>query len=338
MQKDTTKIQQEFAEKNKNIVIVGHTYPDGDAIGSGLALYEYLSKLGHQVRFILPDPYPQFLAWMQGTSNIVLYSNNKKQVKQLIEDAHIIIFVDLNSPGRLKHFEDEIRQAMKTKKTIVFDHHIEPDTNFTLMYWDVEVSSTAELIYRFIDECEHKNMITQSMAENLYVGMMTDTGSFSFSCNSPVLYEILAHLFTLNIDGARIHQQVYSTFSENRMRLLGHSLFEKLVVHQEYGGAYIALAAHDMNRFHYRIGDTEGLVNYTMAIKGIHFGALLTERPDSIKLSFRSEGNIDVNEIARKFFNGGGHKNAAGANFKGTLTDACKMIDDIIINHLNTAE
>jgi bifunctional oligoribonuclease and PAP phosphatase NrnA len=334
--KDTQSIQKLFEGDKKRIVILGHTHPDGDAVGAGLALRDFLLSLGHQTDFILPDPYPEFLAWMPGADSIAVHQHPEQQqhVEQLLTLADIYIFVDLNSVSRVESLEEIVNEQIDSKIAILFDHHIKPDPIFNFMFWYTDVSSTSELIYEFLCETGHKDKISKIMAENLYVGIMTDTGSFSYSCNRPETYLAVSHFFSLGIDGAFIHQLVYNTFTEHRLRLLGHSLSDRLIVNQEKGGAYIALSAYDLEKYRYQVGDTEGLVNYTMSIKGIHFGALLTEMDKYIKISFRSEGKIDVNHLAQKFFKGGGHKNAAGAYFFGSLSEACDIIEDIISKQL----
>lgn len=333
--KDTEAIQALFDENPKEIVILGHTHPDGDAVGSGLALAEFLESKGHNVHFILPDPYPEFLSWMPGSEKIIIHVQDDSKTMQLLNQAEILVFADMNSSSRVESLNQIVGDLIQTKTTILFDHHIQPDPKFSYKYWHTDVSSTSELIYEFLCSTGNKHRITRNMAINLYVGIMTDTGSFSYSCNNASTYNVLAHLFELGIDGAYIHQQVYNTFTEERLRLLGFSLSDRLKVYSESGGAYIALSSNDLERYKYVVGDTEGLVNYTMSIRGIYFGALLTDLKKYIKISLRSEGNIDVNFIASHFFNGGGHKNAAGAYFYGSLADACNLIEDIICNHIN---
>ncbi len=332
--KDTENIQKLFEGKPTSIVILGHTHPDGDAVGAGLALKEFLKEFGHHVHFILPDPFPDFLSWMPDASSILIHKKDKDLIEKLLNESEILIFVDLNSHSRVESLEDLVLKHMHSKTTVLFDHHIKPFNGFSHYYWMTNVSSTSELIYDFICDTNNSHRITKAMAENLYVGIMTDTGSFSYSCNNPQTYIAVSHFFKLGIDGAKIHQQVYNTFTEERLRLLGHSLSDRLFVDKKNGGAYIALSAHDLEKYKYQVGDTEGLVNYTLTIKGVFFGALLTDLNKYIKLSFRSEGDLDVNLIARKFFNGGGHKNAAGAYFYGSLSEACDIMEDIISQHL----
>ncbi len=333
-QKDLASLKKLFALHNQNIVILGHTHPDGDAVGAGLALQEFLQQKGHKVSFILPDPYPDFLSWMPLSDGIFIHTKQQEKCEKLIKLSDLIIFVDMNSPSRLESFEKAVTEQMLSKTSILLDHHINPDSVFTFKYWDTEVSSTSELVYELIGKLGESHLINKTMAENLYAGIITDTGSFSYSCNNPATYIAVSRLIEIGVDGAWVHQQIYNTFTEDRLRLLGHSLSEKLKVLKKYGGAYIALNQYDLVKYKYNVGDTEGLVNYTLSIKGIHFGALLTQYEQYIKISLRSEGDIDVNYFARRYFNGGGHKNAAGAYYYGPLDEACKVIESIIRKHI----
>ncbi len=332
--KNIKSIQHLFEGKPENIVIIGHTYPDGDTVGSGLALKEYLLQRKHNVSFVLPDMYPDFFSWMHGAKEILIYNKSKNKVKALINSAKILIFVDLNSVARLKSLQNFVQTIMNSKISVLFDHHSVIDTGFTYLYWESGVSSVAELIYEYICKTGNKKDITRSMAENLYTGILTDTGSFSYSCNNPKTYSAIFHFYKLGIDGAYINQQIYSSFRENRMRILGYSLLYKLKVFEKYGGAYIALDTDDLKKFDFKTGDTEGLVNFAVNIKDIYFAALLTTSDKYIKISFRSKGDINVNNIAKKFFDGGGHKNASGAYFYGTFQEACSIIENIITKEL----
>jgi len=332
--KELEKINNFLSSSKKKIVLMSHTHPDGDALGSGMALKLFLNKLGHEVDFILPDRFPEFLDWMPNTKDIIIYDEDRDKAISALESADCMICVDMNNIGRLNGLSEQAEFFFNKKTSILFDHHINPNENFNFFYWDINVSSTSELIYDFFQKIGKLDLIDHNIAECLYVGIITDTGSFSYSCNNPETYIIVSNLIRIGVDGAKIHQYVYSTFTESRIRLFGVSLFEKLVIDKKHGGAYIALSAEDLNNHNYQVGDTEGLVNYTLSIKGIVFGALLTEMENFIKISFRSEGDINVNLIAKEFFNGGGHKNAAGANFYGKLEDACIIIENIIKSRL----
>jgi len=296
----------------KKILIVGHTNPDGDALGSSLALYNFLKAEGFDLSIVMPTSYPDFLAWMPGQENIRIYENEKDPCDTLFNEAEVIFSMDHNKPSRLgiatKAFEES--KALK----IMIDHHIDPDKKaYDLVFSKTKTTSTSELVFDFLTQY-NPALINKKVAECIYVGIMTDTGSFSYACNYEKTYRIVAELYKLGIDGVNIHRWVYDTFSESRMRLLGYCLSEKLVVKKKLNTAYISLTIPELERFNFNPGDTEGVVNYSLAIKGIRLAALFTEKEDKIRISFRSAGTFDVNIFARKHFNGGGHKNAAGGD------------------------
>ncbi len=296
----------------KKILIVGHTNPDGDALGSSLALYNFLKAEGFDLSIVMPTSYPDFLAWMPGQENIRIYENEKELCDTLFNEAEVIFSMDHNKPSRLgiatKAFEES--KALK----IMIDHHIDPDKkSYDLIFSTSKTTSTSELVFDFLTQY-NPALINRKVAECIYVGIMTDTGSFSYACNYEKTYRIVAELYKLGIDGVNIHRQVYDTFSESRMRLLGYCLSEKMVVKQKLNTAYIFLTIPELERFNFNPGDTEGVVNYSLAIKGIRLAALFTEKEDKIRISFRSAGSFDVNIFARKHFNGGGHRNAAGGD------------------------
>ncbi len=334
--KELLAIQSIVFDTPKHFVVFSHTHPDGDAIGSGLAMQFFLQQFNHKVDFIIPDTYPDFLDWMPNISDIIIANTeNESKLISILSKADYFVFVDLNSISRLGSLAECVGQFISKTTSILIDHHINPNTCFTHIYHSIAASSTSELLFKLIDEMGKKDMINKQIAECLYVGIMTDTGSFSYSSNNPYTYEVVKHIVSFGVDTALIQQMVYNTFTDDKIKLLGYSIFEKLKIFKSYKSAYISLSADELNRFNYKIGDTEGLVNYTLKIKDIHFGALITEMDGFIKISFRSIGKIDVNEIAKKNFQGGGHKNASGANFYGTIEEACAIMDTIIKTQLN---
>lgn len=295
----------------KNILIVSHSNPDGDAIGSALALGNFFMNKNFNVMIAMPDDFPEYLAWMKNAENIKIYSQQKDLIDGFVFSSEIIFCVDFNSISRMKSMEGIIKNSPAIK--VLIDHHPQPDINsFNFVFSNLKVSSTAEMIYDFITKI-YSNNIDKSIAECIYAGIMTDTGSFSYSCNYDKTFKIVSELISKGIDTEYIHHMVYDTFSESRLRLLGYSLSEKLNLLDEFSTAYIWLNNEELNKYNYKVGDTEGIVNYALAIKNIKFAALFTERDDTIRISFRSKGNFDVNEYARVNFNGGGHKNASGA-------------------------
>lgn len=307
---DFAKIS-ELLSVPRNILITSHTNPDGDAIGASLALHGYLKQKGHDVRVMVPDPYPSFLAWMPGHEEIAVFTREKEVCLKYIEEADVLFSVDYNSLDRLGGAAEAAKASRAVK--VLFDHHKLPAPHFDLKISVVAVSSTAELSFEFIAASGDKDLITKEIAECIYAGITTDTGSYSYSCNYVRTYEIVAELFRKGIDGEHIHRLVYDTYSESRLRLLGYALSQKLVVIPEYNTAYISLTKEELDRFNYEVGDTEGVVNYALSISGINLAALFSERDNVIRASFRSKGSFKCDVLAREHFDGGGHANAAGA-------------------------
>lgn len=298
-------------EKHQKILITTHANPDGDAIGSSLALYGYLKKKFHDVQVMVPDPDPSFLHWMPYHDNLLIFNKARKTCIHVIDQAKLVLSVDYNSFERLEEASELVKKS-KAKK-ILIDHHTAPDPGYDWMISDIKVSSTAELVYNFIVESGDIAMIDADIASCIYSGIITDTGSFSYSCNNEKTYQITAHLISTGIDGEHIHRLIYDTYSEDRLRLLGYSLSDKLVVLPESHTAYISLSREDLKRFNHQVGDTEGIVNFGLSIDGINLAALFMEKEGLVKISFRSKGKFSVNDLARKHFDGGGHNNAAGA-------------------------
>lgn len=330
IQTELLKLKKLLSDKTQTIVITSHKNPDGDAIGSSLALNEYLKLLGYQTICILPNSYPSFLAWLPGNENMLVFEDEREKSKELIKSADIVFSLDYNAFHRTGEMEKVIEES--NAKKILIDHHLEPANYFDVSISKIATSSTSELIYEIIDFFGDKYIINKNIAEALYVGIMTDTGSFSYSCNYPETYNIIAHLVKLGVDGELIHQLVYSTFSESRLRLLGYCLSERLHVLPEYKTAYIYLTKEDLKKYNHTSGDTEGVVNYALTIEGVEFAALFTEREDLIRISFRSKGNFSVNNFARKYFDGGGHEKAAGGNSNMNMDDTLKKFKKYLKN------
>ncbi|NVN96031.1 MAG: DHH family phosphoesterase [Bacteroidetes bacterium] len=321
---------QNIFEKKINIVIVSHSNPDGDALGSSLALYNYFLLKDQVVNVIVPNNFPDYLGWMKGSENILLYNLKKNLCNQLIENADIIFCLDFNALNRVDKLEDVLRKA-KAKK-ILIDHHLQPElTSFDYIFSEIKVSSTSELVYDFIVAIGDERLINIDIASCIYSGIMTDTGSFSYSCNYEKTYQITAALIKLGMDAEEIHHLIYDTFSENRLRLLGFCLSEKLIVIDNLSAAYISLSKADLDRFNYQVGDTEGVVNYALSINHIKLAALFTERDGLVRISFRSKGMVDVNVFARTFFGGGGHHNASGATSYLSLNETVEKFKDSLI-------
>jgi bifunctional oligoribonuclease and PAP phosphatase NrnA len=315
-------------EEKSDVLITTHYNPDGDAIGSSLALYHFLSSRGIEAKVIIPNELPSFLQWMPGVKDAVIYSENPEFGNALIASADLIFCMDYNGLGRVKLFTDELRAANATR--VIIDHHVQPENEFDLIFSEIIVSSTSELLYQIIGEAGLADGITKEMAECLFVGIMTDTGSFSFACNRPETFEITARLIKTGLDVERVHRMVYDTYSESRMRLLGQCLGSNMKVLPELATAYIWLTKEDLAQFDYQQGDTEGFVNYALSIQNVAVAALFTERDDRIRVSLRSKGEFSVNELARAHFNGGGHRNAAGGDIFMNMPETLSWFESLL--------
>ena len=310
------------------ILITTHSNPDGDAIGSSLALASYLKKKNHSVQVMIPDPYPDFLAWMKGHEDILVFSYHERECINAIGQAEMIVAADYNNFSRLNDAAPYVRQSKAIK--VLIDHHLNPSDEFNHQISISRISSTSEIIYNFIEEMGDLQLLDRDIAECIYAGIITDTGSLSYACNSVKTYLIMADLFRLGIDGEHLHRLIYDTYSESRLRLLGFSISDQLIVLPESHTAYITLSKEDLKRFNHQIGDTEGVVNYALTIKDINLAALFMERDGIVKVSFRSKGSFAVNALAAKYFNGGGHRNAAGANCSTTLEETILKFRQIL--------
>lgn len=306
-----SSLQELLTDRKRPICIVVHTNPDGDAIGSALGFFSVLNGLGYEhAKVVAPNAYASFLHWMPGNDQVIIASEEPAIASAAIANANLLFCLDFNGLSRAEQLESDLANSKAIK--IMIDHHPQPEKGFDLVFSDTGVSSTAELVYEVITALGHEDAIDLDAAQCLYAGIVTDTGSFSFSCNNPRTYEITARLIGKGVDGAHIQRLIYNTYSAQRMRLLGFCLSEKLVVLEKHHTAYISLTKDEMQRFDHQEGDTEGIVNYALSIAGICMAALFVEKDDCIKISLRSTDPVDVNQFARAHYNGGGHKNAAG--------------------------
>lgn len=307
---DITDIKHLLATKKK-IVIVPHKNPDGDAIGSTLGLYHYLLKGGHDAQVITPNDYPNFLKWVPGENTILKHDTQTNECNALIEKADIIFTLDFNAFHRTGNMETVLSESNALK--IMIDHHQAPDDYATYTFSDVSMSSTCEMIYHFIDMLGDTSSIDTNIATCLYVGIMTDTGSFRFRSTTSKTHEIVAQLIEKGADNTSIHAHVYDSNSFNRLQLLGCAL-NNLRIIPESKTAYISLSQKELQKYDYKKGDTEGVVNYGLSLEGIVLAAIFIEDKQEgiIKISLRSKGDFSVNELSRAHFNGGGHTNAAG--------------------------
>ena len=314
--------------KPKEIVIVTHWSPDGDAMGSSLGLYNYLIGKKYKVQVITPNDYPSFLNWLPGNKKVIDFSVNSKSAVSKVAKADFIFCLDFNSLKRIDLLGQEV--AKSKAPNMIIDHHLQPEDFASFMLHTVQASSTCELIYDFIELMGDKKKLTKEVAACLYTGIMTDTGSFRYPSTTAKTHRVVAELIQAGAENGNIHRLVYDNNTENRLKLLGHCLGGKLHVLNEYGVAYFALTQQDLDEFNYQKGDTEGIVNYPLSIKTVQFSAFFVERDGIIKISFRSKGKFDVNKFARDHFNGGGHANAAGGMSKQSLTDTIAKFVDVL--------
>lgn len=315
-------------DQSEKFIIVSHENPDGDAIGSAIALSRYLTLIGKKPVIWFPGRFPAYYRWMTGSGNIRYYADSKDDMLSDLKTSDALFAVDISCLSRTGIMHDPLTKF--NGKRVLIDHHINPDTEvFDLIFSDVTVSSTCELIYHLIRLIDDVKSIDCVMAEALYVGIMTDTGSFSFNCNLPETYEIVAGLIRIGISPDRIHKLVYDNNSEHRIRLLGLALQKMKIIH-EYKAAYISLNSDELKQMKSQPGDTEGIVNFALSIKGIVLAAFFSVRDNEVKISFRSKGRFSVNDFARNHFNGGGHLNAAGGTFSGSVESAVEIFESLL--------
>ncbi|WP_165024602.1 DHH family phosphoesterase [Dysgonomonas sp. ZJ279] len=324
---DSRKISQveDLLDKHDKIVIVTHVSPDGDAIGSSLGLYHYLNDLGNEVTVIVPNVFPDFLRWIKGAKDILVYEKYPEYAQKLIEEAQLIFCLDFNIPKRTNNVGPLI-EAAKAKKIMV-DHHPEPSDfcDVTISY--PQISSTSELIFRLICRMGDFEAMSKECAEAIYTGMMTDTGAFTYNSNNAEIYYIIGELLKKGIDKDQIYSNVYHNYSEDRYRMLGYTLSEKMKIYPEYNAALIWLTKEEQAKYHAKKGDTEGFANLPLNISKIIFSVFLREDNEMIKISLRSQGDFPTNKFSAQCFNGGGHLNASGGEFYGTLEDAIAIFE-----------
>lgn len=316
---------EELLNKYEKIVIVTHVSPDGDAIGSSLGLYHYLRDLGNDVNVIVPNSYADFLKWIQGSKEILEYEKYPEFAQKLIAEAELIFCLDFNVPKRTAFMASCI-EAAKGKKVLV-DHHPEPSDFCDVMISYPEISSTSELIFRLICRMGDFEVMSYESAVAIYTGMMTDTGGFTYNSNNAEIYYIIGELLKKGINKDQIYSNVYNNYSADRYRMMGYVLAEKMKIYDEYNTSLIWLTNEEQKRFNVKKGDTEGFANLPLNIKGIIFSVFIREDNDFIKISFRSQGDFPSNKFASDCYNGGGHLNAAGGEFFGTMEEAIAVFE-----------
>ena len=314
-----------------NIIITCHKSPDGDAIGASLGWADYLRSLGKEPTVIIPDQYPDFLSWMPNTEKIVRYDKHREKCDMLFKIADLVFCLDYNTPSRV----DEMEQALVSSPApkVLIDHHLGPDVPAVLSISHPDLCSTCELIFRIVWQLDGFKQLTKQFAVPIYCGMMTDTGGFLYNSTRSEIYFIIGELLTKRIDKDKIYRNVYHNYSEDRIRLMGYVMYEKLVYLPEYHAAYYTLTREEQQRFHFVKGDAEGLVNIPQQIKGLKLSISLREDTDKSNLvwvSLRSVDDFPCNKMAEEFFNGGGHLNASGGRVNGTMEEAVATVNRAI--------
>lgn len=318
-----------FLAQPKKVVITMHQKPDGDAMGSALAMYHFLKSLGHNAIVISPTNWASFLSWMPRCGDVVDYEKKREYARELVNEADIIFCLDFNVMHRTKHMEHILLEANCIK--VLIDHHQQPQEEaFTYGASNVHKSSTCEMVYDFIMQSPYAGNLNLDMAACIYTGIMTDTGSFRFPSTTASVHRAVAHLKDLGLNHSVIHDNIYDNMSENRLHFLGNALLNRLEVLYEYNTALMVIPKKDLLKFDIKTGDTEGLVNFLLTLEGIKLGALLIDRDEERKWSFRSKGDFDVNIFARAHFEGGGHKNAAGGRSNEGIDDNVDKFKDVL--------
>ncbi len=320
---------REMISSAERIVVISHLSPDGDAVGSSLGMCHLLKALGKQPTVVLPNRFPAFFAWLDGAADILIFELDNKVVQNAIVNADLLICLDFNSLKRINGVKPLVEQCKAPK--ILVDHHLNPETFADLVISHPEISSTSELVYCLIDQMGWHDKITKACAEAIYVGMMTDTGNFSYMSQQPEIYTIISELLRIGIDKDAIYRRVYTNYSESRMRLMGYCLVEKMKVYPKQRTAVISLSREELNRFNIQVGDTDGFVNIPLSIEGIERSVFVREEEKKVKLSFRSQGDVPVNTIASEHFGGGGHLNAAGGESYMPLDATLRKLEKIIL-------
>ncbi len=313
-----------LVEDASSVVIIGHMGPDGDAIGSCLATMHFLRKVGKEsVHVMVPNAFPDFLAWMPGADEILVYEDKTDLCNEYLRTADLVMCLDFNSLKRIGAMENAVR-ANSGKKALI-DHHLYPEDFADLVISYPLMAASCELVFRLICRMGYAALIDLPIAECIYTGLMTDTGNFSYNSNNAELYVIISEVMRLGVDKDRIYRNVFNNYSYHRMRLMGYCLYKKMQIFPQYHTALITLSEAELEQFHYHPGDTEGIVNLPMSISGIYFSCLMREEGDKIKISLRSQGAFPTNQVAADLFNGGGHLNAAGGESRDGLEAATRL-------------
>ena len=313
----------------RNVVVTMHQKPDADAMGASLALTLFLRQLGHTVTVISPTNWAKWLNWMPGCNEVIDYESNRAKSDLILDSAQWLFCLDFNIFHRAKHLEGKLKQVSCTK--ILIDHHQEPDTpSFDYGISDSTKSSTSEMVYDLITASGYGERITEPIAQCLYAGVVSDTGSFRFPSANALVHELVAHLKSTGFDHSKVHENLFDNFLENKLRFTGHVLMHRMEILYEYNTALVAVSKNDLLKYYIKTGDTEGLVNLPQTIQGIKLVGLVIDRDEERKWSFRSKGDFDCNSFARKYFEGGGHFNAAGGRSSDSLEKTVQKFKDAL--------
>lgn len=327
---DITQLK-EWLSFPKEVVIISHRNPDGDAVGSSMGLAGILEQLGHSVQVIFPSEYPAAFEYVKNIQTSLIFDLDHDKCRSAIDKAQIIFCLDFNGLDRIDKLGENVLNS--SAKKILVDHHLDPEPFTDLQFSDTQASSTSELVYKLIDDLGYKSRISPHIGECLFTGLITDTGSFKYSTR-PYTYEVAARLKEIGVDDYYLADKIYNTQTEKQLRLLGHCLANRMEVHEDYGYAIITLTKKDYQDFSIQRGDTEGIVNFMLTMPYIKLAIFVTEQPTIIKISMRSKGDISVQEICQKYFSGGGHKNAAGGGVYANLGDVISRIKKVVPDYL----
>jgi len=327
MQKENTQGLKQYLLEPRNIVITNHVNPDGDAMGSALAMQMLLIKQGHHASVIVPNEYPHFLKWLPSDKDVVVFMNEKEKSEELLNNSDLVIVLDYNA----LHRSGPMKNTLETYKGkfLMIDHHQQPSDFADWMISDTSKCSTAQMVYEFAEQFDLVPFMDTAVAENIYTGIVTDTGSFRFSSTTSTTHKITAHLLELGVKPDSVYNNIFDANSVSRFKLLG-CMLENMKVFQSKHSVILYLSEEDQSKHNYRKGDSEGFVNYGLSIEGIKFAIFIREEKGFCKISLRSKGDLDVNQISRQNFNGGGHKNAAGGLVEKPLVEVLKIAESVI--------
>ena len=330
--KDKIEQAKRLIEESERITIMSHVSPDGDAIGSSLAMYWFLREIGKKPKVVVPNRFPEFFSWMKGSEDIIIGLDSQDESRQAVAESELLIFLDFNTINRINWLKT-VASESKARKMMI-DHHPFPDIDCDVCISHPEIAATSQVVYHFFCQLGMIDRLTLPAAESIYVGMMTDTGNFSYNSQNPDIYTIISNLLNVGIDKDQIYNNIYSAYSVDRMRLMGYCLSRKMRIFPEERAALIFLTLAECEEYNYQIGDGEGFVNMPFAIKDVDISIFARQEKDKVKISFRSQGDFPVNKMAEEF-RGGGHKNAAGGESYFSMRKTINMLETVIRNRKN---